>query len=239
MFGRMLNRLAVISSILICSLLVGAPTTICAALLPGSFYADGPRNKPAIALTFDDGPGEFTLRVLEILDRYKIKATFFMNGDQVEIRPQIAKEVLKRGHEIGDHTYSHVNFYVYGKVHSPDKTKDKIKEEMKRSREVLQKTLGIAPRICRMPHGFHKPWMKGIAKDFGTALVNWTYGEDWKNIPEGEMAEDYIRALKPGAILLFHDGGKNRSKTLNILPKVIEKARAKNLSLVTVSELLK
>src|SRR3989338_6449032 len=83
------------------------------AVEPGKFYTDGLKTKKTIALTFDDGPGTFTPMVLDILDQYKIKATFFMNGDQVQIRPQIAKEVIRRGHEVGDHTWSHMNFYAY------------------------------------------------------------------------------------------------------------------------------
>ena len=207
------------------------------ALEPGSFRADGPKTKKSVAFTFDDGPGEFTPQVLDILDRYKIKATFFMNGDQVELRPRIAQEVATRGHEIGEHTYSHINFYAYKKKNGLEKTKEKISDEMKKSREAIVKATGIAPRLCRMPHGFHKPWLGEIARSFDYALVNWTFGEDWLNLPEEKMAQDYIERLKPGSILLFHDGGRNRGKTVAILPKIIEEAR-KNYQIVTAGELL-
>ncbi|MBI3013165.1 MAG: polysaccharide deacetylase family protein [Elusimicrobia bacterium] len=191
-----------------------------------------------MALTFDDGPGEWTRPVLDLLDRYGIKATFFMNGDQVQMRPQIAKEVAKRGHEVGEHTYSHKNFYSLEKRLGVEKTKQAIQEEMSQSKEILLKTLGFEPKLCRMPHGYLRPWLGEVAKGFNYTLVNWTFGEDWLPIPKEKMAADYIRQIRPGAILLFHDGGKKRNKTLEILPLIIEEAKKKGLSLVTVSEII-
>ncbi len=213
----------------------------CAALAlePGTFVSDGKRDRQQIALTFDDGPGEYTKQILDVLDRYQVKATFFMNGDQVEIRPDIARDVLKRGHEIADHTHSHINFYAYMKKNGLEATQGKIRSEIKKSKEMIEKTVGGEVRICRMPHGFHKPWMKDIAKEFGYTLVNWTFGEDWLNVPQEKMAADYVKSVKPGAILLFHDGGRNRGKTVAVVPQVIEEAKRRNLSVVTVGELLR
>lgn len=208
------------------------------ALQPGSFFADGNKSKKAIALTFDDGPGEFTPKILEILDRYKIKATFFMNGDQVALRPQLAKEVLKRGHEIGEHTYSHINFYAFEKKSGLEKTKAKIREEIRKSKEMIQKTTGVSPILCRMPHGYHRSWLSEIAREFNYVLVNWTFGEDWQNLSEESMISHYIQHIQPGAILLLHDGGKNRQKTIAALPQIIERARQKNFSFLTVSEMI-
>ena len=208
------------------------------SLEPGSFHADGKPGKKAIALTFDDGPGPFSTQVLDLLDKQGVQATFFMNGDQVQIRPEIAKEVQKRGHEVGEHTWSHINFYAYEKAHGREATQAKIREEMKKSKEILQKTLGLSPKICRMPHGYHRSWLKEIAKEFGYALVNWTFGEDWTAIPEDMMAKDYVAHVRSGSILLFHDGGKNRTKTLHILPQVIQEAKSRGLAFLTVSQIL-
>lgn len=209
-----------------------------AAVVPGSFQADGPKTKKAVALTFDDGPGLFTGQVLDVLDQYKVKATFFMNGDQVHVRPQMAQDVVKRGHEVGDHTWSHTNFYHFEKKNGMEKTREAIREEIRKSKELIESTLKISLKLCRMPHGYHRPWMKEVAKEYGYALVNWTFGEDWLKITEEKMAEEYLYKVRPGAILLFHDGGKGREKTVKIVPKVIEKARERGLKVVTVSELL-
>ncbi len=219
--------------------IIGALAAPAFALEPGTFVSDGKRDRQQIALTFDDGPGEYTKQVLDVLDRYGVKATFFMNGDQVEMRPDIARDVQKRGHEIADHTYSHMNFYAYLKKHGLEATQSKIRSEIKKSKDVIEKTCGGTIKICRMPHGFHKPWMKDIAREFGYTLVNWSFGEDWLNIPEAKMGADYVKAVKPGAILLFHDGGRKRGKTVAVVPLVIEEAKRKNLQVVTVGELLR
>ena len=205
---------------------------------PGSFHADGNKHKQAVALTFDDGPGIYTRQILDILDQYHVKATFFMNGDQAAIRPQIAQEVLKRGHEIGDHTYSHVNFYAYEKKNGLEKTKEKIRDEIRKSKSIIEKTTGISLQICRMPNGYNRSWLGAVAKEFNYVLVNWTFGEDWTNVSEQKMSQDYIAHLRPGSILLMHDGGKNRKKTVDDLPKIIQAAKDKNLSFLTISEII-
>ncbi len=227
----MTRRLAILSV-----LLISAQNGF--SMEAGKFYTDGPKSKKAIALTFDDGPGTFTPQVLEILDKYKVKATFFMNGDQVQLRPQIAKDVAARGHEVGDHTWSHINFYAYEKKNGTEKTKAKVREEIRLSKDLLEKTWGNPVTILRMPNGFHRPWMKEIAKDFGVSLVNWTFGEDWLKMTEEKMEKEYLAQVRPGAIFLFHDGGRGREKTINILPKLIEKARRQGLAIATVSEIL-
>ena len=152
--------------------------------------------------------------------------------------PEIAKEVLKRGHEIGDHTWSDLNFYAYEKKHGAAAAKTKARDEMKRSKDMIQKTLGLAPAVCRMPNGYHRPWLKDVAKDFGYALVNWTFGEDWLSLSESQTRSDYLAHVKPGAILLFHDGGKNRAKTAAILPAIIESAQSKSLAFQKATEIL-
>ena len=77
------------------------------------FYAGGPKDIQSVALTFDDGPGPNTEKVLAILDKYGVKATFFMEGQLVKIRPELVKLVKDKNHEIGSHLYSHPDFYHY------------------------------------------------------------------------------------------------------------------------------
>lgn len=211
-----------------------------AAYEPGQFYSDGSKDRAQIALTFDDGPGgTFTTQVLDALDKEGVKATFFMNGDQVELRPRIAKEVAARGHEVADHTHSHLNFYAYFKKHGEAATRQKARDEMRKSKAAIEKHVGTTPRLCRMPNGFHKPWLKEVAAEFGYSLVNWTFGEDWLNVPQDKMLADYLKHVKPGAILLFHDGGNRREKTVAMIPAIVAEAKRKNLQVVTVGELLK
>ncbi len=208
------------------------------AASPGAFFSDGKKGKQAVSLTFDDGPGEYTRKVLDILDAHKIKATFFINGDQAELRPAIARETAQRGHEIAEHTYSHINFYAYEKKHGLDQTRTKIRDEITRSKSAIEKACGVKPTLCRMPHGYNKKWLSEIGKEQGYVFVNWTFGEDWLNIPKDKMAREYVQHVKSGAILLFHDGGKRRENTLYVLEEVIAEAKRKNLSFLKVSEII-
>jgi len=209
------------------------------AVEPGTFHADGPKSKKAIALTFDDGPGPYTTRILEVLAKHNVKATFFMSSEQVKYRKKLARKVAAEGHEIGDHTWGHVNFSEYEKLHGVEKTRHEVRRRITKSKGIIEETLEIKIRLCRMPHGYHRAWLKDVAGDFGYALVNWSFGEDWHKIPEEKMTADYLSAVKPGAILLFHDGGVRRDKTINIVDKVIENAREKGLQVIPAGELLR
>lgn len=205
------------------------------ALKPGDFVTDGPRSEKKVALSFDDGPGPFTPQVLEVLKKYEVHGTFFMNGDQVKMRPQFAKAVKEAGHEIGDHTYSHLNFYTY-KATNPI---DKLKAQMELSRKVIEETTGVTPVLCRMPYGCMRPWIREVARREGYVLVNWTFGCDWQKMtPEAKRAA-YLKAIRPGAIFLMHDGGRNREGTVFALDGLIAELKKRGYEMVTVGELIK
>ncbi|MHB9155860.1 MAG: polysaccharide deacetylase family protein [Endomicrobiales bacterium] len=201
---------------------------------PGLFYSNGPRGKKAVALTFDDGPGTPTREVLAVLKRYQVKATFFMEGSQVDLRPAVAAEVLADGHEIGSHLYSHPDFYHYKK---PD-AGELLAREMDKSAGAIEKATGKRPYLLRMPHGYAKPWVKETARQKGYVLVNWTFGCDWKKMDSPALARAYVKAIKPGAIFLMHDGGRSRPRTLAALPVLIEELKKQGYEIVTVRKLL-
>lgn len=203
---------------------------------PGVFYTNGPRDGKAIALTFDDGPGPWTERILAVLKENNVKATFFMEGDVLEFRQHIGREVKDGGHEIGSHLYSHLNFYQYEKNHTD--FREKMIEEIDKTAMIIEKATGERPRLLRMPNGFSKRWARDTAREKGYVMVNWTFGADWSKMSAIEMTEAYKKALTPGAILLMHDGGKNRSRTLETLGALIAEARQQGYEMVTVSELL-
>lgn len=209
------------------------------AYAPGRFYFQGPATEKVIALTFDDGPGPFTPKILDFLKQHHIRATFFMEGDQVALYAAIAKQVADAGHEIANHTYTHTNF-------NTPKTADRGRfiKELDDTEAVIFKATGRRTRIVRMPHGAYgkhnRAWLLPALKEKGYALVHWTFGRDWflKKSPE-QMAGEYIQNARPGAIFLFHDGGRRREKTLAALQILIPALEQQGYRFVAAEDLLK
>ena len=217
-----------------------------AAPQPGSFYASGSTAEKKVSLTFDDGPGPNTVQFLDMLDRYNVKATFFVLGDQVKTRPSVAKMIAERGHELASHTMQHTNYKARLKkikAENPETAEQKVKAElikdMKASREVIEKVTGQKISLLRMPHGIDAPWIHAAAKEAGFVLVNWAYGTDWNSTTAEAQIPGYIKALKPGAVLLLHDGWPKSAKSLEITEALLKKAKEAGYECVTLSELLR
>lgn len=234
-FGHLPLRKYVFISSLIFSL---AGSILAGPLAPGSFVTKGPSTVKRIALSFDDGPGPQTEKFLDLLDRYQVKGTFFMLSEQVKYKPRIAKMVVDRGHEAASHTTSHKNYAKLAKEKSISEAKVDLLADMANSRKTIEDATGAKLKILRMPHGIDRPWIKEAAKETGFVLVNWTYGADWLSTPEVELRKTYVKAIEPGAIFLFHDGGSKRDKSLALTQAVIEAAKSQGYEIVTVGELL-
>jgi peptidoglycan/xylan/chitin deacetylase (PgdA/CDA1 family) len=213
------------------------------ALKPGDFVTHGPTTAKVVALSFDDGPGPFTPQVLDILKENGIHATFFMLGEQVRFFTPYAKRVRDEGHEIGNHTYSHDNFYTY-KASDPV---TKLKAQIELSRQVIHDATGVTTTLCRMPYGYNKPWARRLLGKEGFTIVNWTFGCDWiketlmykgiKMTPEGKRLA-YIKAIHPGAIFLMHDGGIKRESTIYALKGLVAELKKQGYQIVPVGELI-
>ncbi len=149
----------------------------------------------AVALTFDDGPSESTPRLLDLLDRFNATATFFQVGLNADRLPDIAREVSRRGHEIGNHTYSHAML----------PTAD-VETEVARAQQVLGEVHGGVPRWFRAPYGVRWFGLRDAQRRHGLTGVMWsTIGLDWKASGE-EVARRLSDGASPGAILCLHDG---------------------------------
>jgi peptidoglycan/xylan/chitin deacetylase (PgdA/CDA1 family) len=204
------------------------------AYTPGKFYYQGHTKEKLIALTFDDGPGPFTPRILDLLKEHHARATFFMEGDQIPSYPQFAKAVADAGMEIGNHTWSHLDFHKVKVAPAA-----RLQEELQKTEDAIQKYSGITARIVRMPHGYYnRTWLLPTLKENGYALVHWTFGTDWflKKTPE-QMAAEYINNAHPGAVFLFHDGGRHRERTLAALKIMISTLEKKGYRFVAAEDL--
>jgi peptidoglycan/xylan/chitin deacetylase (PgdA/CDA1 family) len=196
------------------------------------------RNK-VIALTFDDGPNKpYTERILKILKENNIRATFFLIGENVKYYPELAREIVKEGHAIGNHSYSHPFFMVLERS-----------EEQERQIDLAEKTIedvtGVRCTIFRPPHGFRTPWLLKKLRQRGLACVEWSEaGDDWEKIAGAEITLRVVRRARPGAIVLLHDGlnvehGADQSRTVDALPAIIRALKHSGYQFMTVPELLR
>jgi len=190
-------------------------------------------NEKVIALTFDDGPGpKNTAQILEILKKNDIKATFFMVGEMVKYFPQIAKQVAADGHVIGNHTWHHWYFQMNGATAA---------SEIDRTADIIYKTTGQKTTLFRPPGGFLNNGLAQYAKNQKYAVMMWSEesGDAERRSPQVSMlVKNVLKQAKPGAIVLLHDGGGNRSKSVKALPEMIASLKAQGYRFVTIPQLL-
>lgn len=197
----------------------------------------GPRNTNAVALTFDDGPSYATQEVLEILDQRGVRATFFMVGENVRRRPEVAALIASRGHEVEAHSDRHSRWLPYQLPFQSGR------DAARGSASVVSATDAI-PRFYRPPHGKSSPWMRWSIARKGLKTIGWLVdGGDWKRRSSGQIVQEIVERARPGSIILLHDGldlqeDPDRTVMVAALPLIIDGLRARGFSLVTLEELL-
>lgn len=182
------------------------------------------------ALTFDDGPESIvTPQILDILDDYDIKATFFVLGQNAARFEDVLKDIYDRGHEIGNHSWSH--------KYLPKISKSSKENEILKTEQLLVDVLGDYTSIFRPPYGAVKAQDKQLIDSLGYKIVNWSVDtRDWAGT-SGEQIMKYVKQqLKPGGIILMHNSGN--ANTVKILPTMIEWVREQGYEFVTVTEIL-
>jgi peptidoglycan/xylan/chitin deacetylase (PgdA/CDA1 family) len=158
----------------------------------------GVRERPAIALTFDDGPSESTPELLRILDIYGVRATFFQCGANVRRLPHIARAVADAGHEIANHTFSHQPLWLRGPAF--------IWGELAETQKAIEEVCGVTPTLFRAPFGVRWPGLREAQRRLGLTGVMWsTIGVDWK-LPIQSVVTRLLRGAGNGAIFCLHDG---------------------------------
>jgi len=226
-------------NLILCFALTALAAGPCLAANPyaGKFFASGDPKKMEFALTFDDGPGYITEDLLKLLDKHGVKAAFFMLGSSAQAYPARAKKVAEAGHLVCSHTFSHLLWIKAAKAADHEAV---LTKELARTSDAIEKAAGVRPTVLRMPNGYDKPWVRALAGRLGYTLVNWTYGSDWTKLSEEKMTAEYLKALRPGAILLLHDGGgKAKVKNLRIVEAILAEAQKKALTPVRLDALLR
>lgn len=200
------------------------------------FVFHGRTNKKQVALTFDDAPdNQFTPQLLNILQRYRVKATFFVVGYRVAQYPEMLKRIARDGHVVGNHTYHHPQL---NKLSS-----DRFQQEILRNEETIRPIVGYTPKLVRPPYGAITDQELHWLGERHYLVVNWNVDpEDWRGHGKDQIIARATERIHPGSIILLHSAtgeGGDLSGTVEALPSIIERLRAEGYQLVTLPELLK
>jgi peptidoglycan/xylan/chitin deacetylase (PgdA/CDA1 family) len=191
----------------------------------GGPITNGPREGADVALTFDDGPSEYTDRFLDVLKEEGVHATFFEIGQEMPGREATMRRILGEGDEIGDHTENHVEYPGYAQ----------IADAATRIAEYTH----FKPCLFRPPGGAVNSSVVSTAAELGMDTITWDVDpQDWSLPGTDAIYSNIVANAQPGSIILMHDGGGPRDETLAALPRIIDALRAKGYGFETVSALL-
>lgn len=196
------------------------------------FIESVPTEDNKIAFTYDDGPDpNYTESILELLEKYNAKATFFMIGEQIEKYKDIVKEVAYRGHEIGNHTFHHHDLTSLGK--------EAIESELAKTDQCIREIVKQTPVSFRPPFMAWNETADQVARQFSYSIIgarNFS-AKDWENPGIEWIVNETKRQIQPGSIFIFHDGYGDRTQTVEATKRLLEEY-AGEYQFVTVRHLL-
>ncbi|WP_372633344.1 polysaccharide deacetylase family protein [Cohnella sp.] len=201
----------------------------------GVFVLSASRESRKVALTFDDVPDpRFTPRVLDILKRKGVRASFFVVGTRARKYPDQVRRIHREGHDIGNHSYSHPDFSKMSLA--------RVQEQIMRAETAIAAAVGFRPRLVRPPYGEIVPRQLDWAKKRGYTVVNWDVdSSDWRQLSANQIFRNVTRAVRPGSVVLMHAGGgegQSLSGTVEALPRIIDWLREHDYEPVALTELL-
>jgi len=202
----------------------------------GTIITHGPRDDKVVALTFDDGPNDpWTLRIADVLDGYGVKGTFFVVGRNAAAHPEIVRSLVERGHLVGNHSYHH---------RKRDAIFDVTYGELTDAERSIASAGGVCPAFFRSPNGFHTPWQLHAVSTHRMQAIGWDVNpNDWKRHDSAALERSVVRSVRPGSIILLHDGEDtrdvtDRSVTVAALPGIIRDLQSNGYRFVRLDELL-
>jgi peptidoglycan/xylan/chitin deacetylase (PgdA/CDA1 family) len=203
----------------------------------GRTFVGLPRGSKQLALTYDDGPNDpYTLRLLEVLARHDVRATFFLIGRYVTQRPDIVRELAKAGHAIGNHTFSHPNLIFA--------SSRRTKLELQQCEQALNDAIGEHAPLFRPPFGGRRPGTLPIARRLGLEPIMWRVsGHDWKERPAEYIEHKIRRQVRGGDVILLHDGGHrtfgaDRSQTVIATAHLLTQLKSEGYEFLTIPEIM-
>jgi peptidoglycan/xylan/chitin deacetylase (PgdA/CDA1 family) len=197
----------------------------------GSIRAIPSTRERLVALSYDDGPSPAnTPELLEMLDEADARATFFVVGSEAQRHPELTARIAAAGHELANHTYSH--------PHPRDLDDSELKRELERTNHAIA-AAGTASRLFRVPYGKRSRAAARVCSELGLTSVLWSVDSgDTRPFPTTRIVREVVGRVKPGDIVLFHDGGDRRPRTLDATRTALEKLGERGYGFVTISELL-
>jgi len=203
----------------------------------GRAFCRGPRGSKQIGLTFDDGPNDpHTFRLLEVLSKHNVHATFFLIGRYVRQRPDIAAEIAKRGHVIGNHSFTHPLLTL--------EPASRIRDEILQCGEAINDAAGEHSNLFRAPWGGRRPGVFALVRELGLEPVMWNItGYDWSARSAEFIQQQVAPKLRGGDVVLLHDGGHkafgtDRSKTVEAVDRILEEYRDR-YDFVSIPEMMR
>ena len=226
-------------------MIVGAAlgVSLAGAVVHGALYPNSPifgrvlSRVPAgdaqLALTFDDGPNpNATPAILNALRDRGVKASFFILGRHAERWPELVRRIAAEGHAVCNHGYHHRKLHLRSPAY--------VRMDLERGTRAIVDACGVQPRFFRAPHGVRSPWVNRIARSLGQRTVGWTRGVWDSSRPGVDVIVDRtVRAARPGAILLLHDGdgydpSGDRTQTARAVPILVDRILDIGLRFVTL-----
>jgi polysaccharide deacetylase family sporulation protein PdaB len=187
------------------------------------------RSDKRLAISFDAAWGnEDTQTLIDILNRYGVRATFFVVGDWAEKYPESVKALAAAGNEVMNHSSSHAHFSSL--------SSEQIREDLSACNEKISALTGVTPSLFRCPYGEYDDHVIQAVEALGMTAVQWDVDSlDWKGITSEEISRRVLQNVRPGSIVLFHNAAIH---TPEALPGIIEALQAEGYTIVPVSELL-
>ncbi len=203
----------------------------------GRTFTGLPRGTKQLALTYDDGPNDpHTLRLLEVLAKHEVHATFFLIGRYVQQRPEIARAIVKAGHIVGNHTFTHPLLIF--------KRAAEIRQELCDCRSALEDAVGQHSNLFRPPFGGRRPAALRIAREIGLTAIMWNVTSfDWNAPPSSVIEQKVAKQIRGGDVILLHDGshkqmGADRSQTVQATDQLIKRYKDAAYEFATIPQMV-
>ena len=203
----------------------------------GRTFTSLPSGTRQLALTYDDGPNDpHTFRLLDVLSRHNVHATFFLIGRYVQQRPDIVRELVKAGHVVGNHTFTHPLLTL--------ERADEVRRELTDCRKAIEDAIGQYSNLFRPPFGGRRPAVLRIARSLGLQPIMWNVtGYDWNAPPAAAIERKVEKQIRGGDVILLHDGGHkqmgaDRSQTVLATDHMLSRYKFQQYEFVTIQHML-